>query len=137
MLILNQHNSTNSVRSGNCWNSKITCWSKSYLIIWRGYKTARVETIVAPNIYVVKRGIVIGYATKLDSRSGGVSTKRNLSWNTTLPTTTIGVVGTPQMVFTNSIMTIHVNRNLGWPPMSSMVARGYKSVDATNSRGRY
>jgi hypothetical protein len=73
----------------------------------------------------------------LDSVLGGVSTKRNLSWNTTLPKTTIGVVGTPQMVFTNSIMNVHVNRNLGWPPMNSMVARGYKSVDETNSRGRY
>ncbi len=55
----------------------------------------------------------------------------------TLPTTTIRVVTTPQMVFTNSIMTTHVNRNLGRPPMSSMVVGGYKIVDVTNSRGRY
>jgi hypothetical protein len=41
------------------------------------------------------------------------------------------------MVFTNPIMTIHVNRNPSQPPMSSMVTRRYKSVDATNSRGRY
>jgi hypothetical protein len=73
----------------------------------------------------------------LDSGLGGVSTKRNLNWNMTLPTTTIRVVTTPQMVFTNSIMTTHVNRNLGRPPMSSMVVGGYKIVDVTNSRGRY
>jgi hypothetical protein len=37
------------------------------------------EMIIATNIYVVKRGVLIGYATKLDSVLGGVSTKRNLS----------------------------------------------------------
>jgi hypothetical protein len=34
-------------------------------------------------------------------------------------------------------MTIHVNMTTNWPPMSSMVVGGYKSVDATNLRGGY
>jgi hypothetical protein len=37
--------------------------------------------------------------------------RRNLSWSSTLPRITAGVVGSPQMVFTNPIMTTHVNRN--------------------------
>jgi hypothetical protein len=36
-----------------------------------GIKTTRVETIIAPNIDVVKRGVLIGSITKLGSRSGG------------------------------------------------------------------
>jgi hypothetical protein len=35
--------------------------------------------IVAPNIDVVKRGVLIGSTTKLGSRSGGVLVVRNLS----------------------------------------------------------
>jgi hypothetical protein len=35
--------------------------------------------------------------------------RRNLSRSSALPTTTIGVIGSSQMVFTNPIMTIHVN----------------------------
>jgi len=92
-----------------------------------------VETVVAPNIYVVTRGVLIGSTTKLGNELGGISTKKNLNQNTTLPIITIGVVGTPQMVFTNPIMIIHVNRNLSRPPMSLMVVGGYKNVDATNS----
>ncbi len=99
--------------------------------------TTRVETVVAPNIYVVTRGVLIGSITKLDNKLSGISTKKNLNRNTTLPIITIGVVGTPQMVFTNPIMIIHVNRNLSQPPMSSMVVGGYKNVDATNSGWRY
>jgi hypothetical protein len=52
-----------------------------------------VEIVVAPNMDVVKRGILIRSTTKLSSGLGGVST-RNLSQSSTLPTT-IGVVGTP------------------------------------------
>ncbi len=96
--------------------------------------TTRVEMVVAPNIHVVTRGILIGSTAKLGSESSGISTRRNLNRNTILLTITIGVVGTLQMVFTNPIMIIHVNRNLGRPPMSSMVVGGYKNVDATNSR---
>jgi hypothetical protein len=44
-----------------------------------GITTTRVETIIAPNIYVVRRGVLIGSETKLGSGLGGVSTKRNLN----------------------------------------------------------
>jgi hypothetical protein len=40
-----------------------------------GITTTRVETIIAPNIYVIRRGVLIGYVAKLDSRLVGVSTK--------------------------------------------------------------
>jgi hypothetical protein len=66
-----------------------------------GITTTRVETVVAPNIYVVTRGILIGSTTKLGNELNGISAERNLNWNTTLPIITIKVVGTPQMVFTN------------------------------------
>jgi hypothetical protein len=62
-----------------------------------------------PNIDVVKRGVIIGFAAKLGSRLGGVLVLKNLSQSSALPTSTTRVVGTPQMVFTNSITTIHVN----------------------------
>jgi len=38
-----------------------------------------VETVVASNIDVVKRGILIGSAAKLGSGSGGVLARRNLN----------------------------------------------------------
>ncbi len=44
-----------------------------------GIITIGVETVVAPNINVVKRGILIISETKLGSGLGGVSTIRNLS----------------------------------------------------------
>jgi hypothetical protein len=37
------------------------------------------------------------------------------------------------MVFTNSIMTTHVNRTINQPSMNSMVVGGYKSTNAKNS----
>ncbi len=49
-------------------------------------------------IDVIRRGILIGFVAKLGSELGGVLKGRNLSQSSTLPTTTIGVVGTPQMV---------------------------------------
>jgi hypothetical protein len=85
---------------------------------------------------VIRRGILIGYVAKLNSGLGGVSTRRKLSGNTTLPTTTTRVVGTFQMVFTNLIMTPHVNR-MQKPLMSSMAIRRYKSVDVANPKGGY
>jgi hypothetical protein len=69
-----------------------------------------VEIVVEPNIDVVKRGVLIGFVAKLGSRSGGVSTGRNLSQSSTLPAATIRVIGIPQMVFTNSIMATHGNK---------------------------
>jgi hypothetical protein len=58
---------------------------------------------------VVKRGVLIGSTTKLGSGLGGVSVGWKLNGSSALPTT-IRVVGTPQMVFTNLIMITHVNR---------------------------
>ncbi len=85
---------------------------------------------------VVKRGVLIGSTTKLGSGLGGVSVGWKLNGSSALPTT-IRVVGTPQMVFTNLIMITHVNRTANWPPMSSMAIGGYKSVDVTNPRVGY
>ncbi len=63
-----------------------------------------------PNINVVRKGVQIRPITKLGGRSCGVSTIRNLSQSSALPTTTIRVVGILQMVFINPIRTTHVNR---------------------------
>jgi hypothetical protein len=41
------------------------------------------------------------------------------------------------MVFTNSIMTTHVNRIANGPPMSLITIRGYKSRNVGNPRGGY
>jgi hypothetical protein len=75
-----------------------------------GITTTRVETIVTPNINVVKRGILIGFLAKFHNGSNGVSVVRNLTRSSTLPTIITKVIGTPQMVFTSSIMTTHVNK---------------------------
>jgi len=40
------------------------------------------------------------------------------------------------MVFTNPIMTTHVNRTTNRPPMNSMVVGGYRNADVVNPRGR-
>ncbi len=89
--------------------------------------TTRVETGVAPSTNVVRGGVLIRIVTKFDRGLGEVSVGRNLT----------RVVGTPQMVFTNSIMTIHVNKITKWPPMSSIVVRRYKSINVTNPIGRH
>ncbi len=80
------------------------------------------ETIVAPNIDVLRRKILIGFATKLGSGLNGVLAVKNLSQSLALLADNIGVVGIPQMVFTNSMMTTHVNKIIDRPLMSSMVA---------------
>jgi hypothetical protein len=69
-----------------------------------------VETVVAPNIDVVRKGVLIRYATKLGSRSNGVPTIRNLSQSLALLAIITGVFGTLQMVFTNIMTTTHVNK---------------------------
>jgi hypothetical protein len=86
---------------------------------------------------VVRRGVLIGFVAKLGSGSGGVLVRWKLNGSSTLPTTTIGVVGTPQMVFTNLIMTTHVNRTTYQPSMSSMAIGGYRSVNVANLIGGY
>jgi hypothetical protein len=67
-----------------------------------------VETIVLPNMDVVRRGVLIGSVAKLGSELGGVLVGRNLHRSFALPIATTGVVGTLHMVFTNPIMIIHV-----------------------------
>jgi hypothetical protein len=75
-----------------------------------GITTIGVETIVAPTVDVIRRGVLIRFVAKLGSGSSGISARRKLSGSRALPTTTTRVVGTPQMVFIYSIMTTHVNR---------------------------
>ncbi len=95
------------------------------------------EMVVAPNINVVKKGVLIGFIVKLGSESDGVSVGRNLSGSLVLPIAIIGVVGIPQMVFTNLIMTTHVNRTANWPLMSSMAIGRCKSAIVLYSRRGY
>jgi hypothetical protein len=102
-----------------------------------GLTTTRVEMVVSPNINVVRRGVLIGFTTKLGSGLGGVLAIKNLSRNLTLLTITIGVIGIPQMVFTNLMITIHMNKTTNRPLMSSMVVGGYKSIDVVHLRRRY
>jgi hypothetical protein len=102
-----------------------------------GITTIGVEMVVAPNINVVRRGVQIGFATKLGNRLSGVSEVRNLSRSLALPVVTTGVASIPQMVFTNPITTTHVNMITDRPLMNSMHARGYKSTYAMHPRGGY
>jgi hypothetical protein len=98
--------------------------------------TMRVETIVAPNTNFVRGGVLIGSIVNLGHGSRRVSTRRNLNRSLGL-LTTIRVVGTPQMVFTNPIMIIRVNMIIYQPPMSSIVVGRYKSTNVGNPRGGY
>jgi hypothetical protein len=41
------------------------------------------------------------------------------------------------MVFANFVMTTHVNKIVGQPPVNSMVVGGYKSADAVYPRRGY
>jgi hypothetical protein len=66
--------------------------------------------VVAPNIDVLKMGVLIRFVANLGSRLNGILVKKNLNQSLALPIAITGVVGTPQMVFTNLIMSIHVNR---------------------------
>jgi hypothetical protein len=66
--------------------------------------------VIVPNINVVRRGILIGSIAKFRSGSSGVSKRRNLSRSSALPIATTGVVGIPQMVFTNLITATHGNK---------------------------
>jgi hypothetical protein len=99
--------------------------------------TTREEIVVAPNMNVVKDGVLIRSTTNLGSGLGAVLAGRNLNQSSTLPIVTIGIIVTPQMVFTNLIMTTHVNKTTNPPLMTSMATKGYRSADATNPRGRY
>jgi hypothetical protein len=72
------------------------------------------ETVVSPNINVVKRGVLIGSVTKFGSRSNGISTIKNLSQSLTLLKAITRIVGILQMVFINSITTTHWVRVRAW-----------------------
>jgi hypothetical protein len=65
--------------------------------------------VVPPDTNVVRSGVLIGFATNLRPGLGGVSIGNNLSRSLGLLIATIGVIRTHQMVFTNLIMTMHVN----------------------------
>jgi hypothetical protein len=96
--------------------------------------TIGVEIVVAPITNVVRSGVLIGFTTNLGSGLGGISIQRYLSRSSALPTTIITVVGTPHMVFTNSIMTTDVNKTTNQPSMNSMVVGGYKSRCSKSKR---
>jgi hypothetical protein len=81
--------------------------------------------VIAPNMNVVKTGLVIEFVTNLGGGSDGFLT-RNLNRNSRLLTSNTTVVGTPQMVFTNPIMTTHVNKTVDQLLMSSIAIRGRK-----------
>ncbi len=68
------------------------------------------ETIVAPNTNFFRSGVLTKFASNFGRGLGGILVGRNLSKSFRLPTTIVGVIGTPQMVFTNPIMTTHVNK---------------------------
>ncbi len=83
-----------------------------------------------------KRGMVIGFVANVNHGLGGLS-GRNLNRSLRLLTVNTGFVGTPQMVFTNPIRTIHVHKTIDWPSMSSIPIGGYKSIDVENPKGKH
>jgi len=72
-----------------------TSWNKSYSIFNVIITTTRVETMVGPNMNVVRSRILIGSSKKLGSGSDVIFVGRNLSQSSALPIITIRVVGTP------------------------------------------
>ncbi len=95
------------------------------------------EIVVAATTNFVIIGLLIGYATNLGRGSGGVLTRRNLSKSSRILIVITRVVGIPHMVFTNPIMTTHVNKTTDQPLMNSLVAGRYKSTDVRNLGGGY
>ncbi len=90
-----------------------------------------------PNMNVVRRGVVIRFTTNLDHGLGRFSMGRNFNENSRLPIIIIGIVGTPQMVFTSPIMIIHVNKTTYQPLMSSMIVGRYKNTYVENRKRGY
>ncbi len=70
------------------------------------------EIVVAPTTNFAKSGVLIGYVANLGHGLRRVLMRKNLSRSLGIRITTIGVVGTPHMVFTNPIMTTHVNMTM-------------------------
>jgi hypothetical protein len=96
-----------------------------------------VEMVVTPNVDFVKRGVLLGFVTKLGNGLGGILVGSNLSQKLTILVATIGVVGKPQIIFTNLISTTHVNKITDRPLVSSMVIGGYKNANIVNLRRGY
>jgi hypothetical protein len=67
------------------------------------------ETVIVPNTNFIRGGTLTDSTMNLGCGLRGVSMRRNLNKGFGLPSTTTPVVGTPQMVFTNLIIIIHVN----------------------------
>jgi hypothetical protein len=91
-----------------------------------------VETIVAPNTNFVKGGVSIRFTTNLGHGSSKALVRRNMNRSLGLLATTIGVVRTPQMVFTNLIMTTNANMTVDQPLMNLIYVKGYKNIDVGN-----
>jgi len=93
--------------------------------------------VVTPNTNVAKRGVVIGFAINLGRGLGKFLVGKNLNRSFGLLATNTEVVGTPQMVFINPIMAIHVHRTTYKPLMNSIDVGGYINTYAKDSKGEY
>ncbi len=94
--------------------------------------TTWVDTIVAPNTNVVRKRVVVESIINLGHGLGKFLMGRSLNWSLGLPSANTGIVGTPKMVFTNLIMTTHVQKTTYRPLMNSITIGGYKSTNAEN-----
>jgi hypothetical protein len=99
--------------------------------------TTTLDMVFEPNTNVSKKGVIIRFVINLDRGSNRFSASMNLNRSSGLLTTNIGVVGTPQLVFTNPIMTTHEHKTIDKSPMSSITIRGYKNTNAKDSKGEY
>jgi hypothetical protein len=93
--------------------------------------------VVTPNMNVARRGGVIGFAVNLGRGLGGFLMGKSLSRSLRLSTTNARFFGTPQMLFTNPIIIIHVHKTIDEPPMSSIAIGGYRNTYAENPKGEY
>jgi len=73
------------------------------------------EIVVAPNMDVIRREVVIGSIINVNCGSNEFLVGVNLNRSSNLPIVNIGVVGTQQMVFINLVMTIHVHKTTNQP----------------------
>jgi hypothetical protein len=93
--------------------------------------------VVAPNLDVIRKGVLIGFVAKLGSGLGGILARRSLSRSLTLGAAITRVVNILQMVFTNMIMAFHGNMITYRPFMNSMATGRCRSADAVHSKGGY
>jgi len=90
--------------------------------------------IVVPSMNAVRKGIIIGSTINLGRGLNGFSMGRKLNRSLGLPTTNTRVVGTPQLVFTNQIMTTHAHKTINQPPMSSIAIERYRNTNAEDPK---